>query len=127
MANLKIFVYGTLKVGGAFAHNFDKYRQSNKPGKIKGTMFNIFGAYPGIKLTGDVEIEGEVHEYANALSVEAAFDRIEGYKGPGQPDNLYEKRTILVETAEGTEECIIYEYARDTKEFNQVKEGVWKI
>ena len=36
---LKVFVYGTLKVGGRFATRFDNVRTSTKVGKIKGCLF----------------------------------------------------------------------------------------
>ena len=124
---LKIFVYGTLKVGGAFAHRFDKFRQSTKSGRIKGTMFNIFNSYPGIKLTGNTDIKGEVHEYTNAAEVEKALDRIEGFIAPGHVNNLYDKKKVLVETENGTEECIVYEFARGTEQLTEVHEGEWVI
>ena len=52
---VKVFVYGTLKQGGYFAKRFDKFRLSNKLGKTKGTMFNVFNSYPGLVLTGNTE------------------------------------------------------------------------
>lgn len=124
---LKIFVYGTLKVGGAFAHRFDKFRQSTKSGRIRGTMFNVFDSYPGLKLSGDTTIKGEVHEYTNAKEVEQALDRIEGYLGLNNARNLYDKRTVLVETDDGTEECIVYEFARETTQLKEVTAGEWVI
>ena len=124
---LKVFVYGTLKVGGGFAQRFDKFRVSIKTGKIKGTMFNIFNSYPGVVLQGDNIIKGEVHEYTNAKEVEQALDRIEGYMGEGHAHNLYNKSRVLVNTDDGQEECFMYEYARNTANIPKIAEEEWKI
>ncbi|MBV5347486.1 gamma-glutamylcyclotransferase [bacterium] len=124
---LKVFVYGTLKVGGGFAHRFDKFRVSTKPGKITGTMFNIFNSYPGVVLKGDTIIKGEVHEYVNAAAVEKALDMIEGFRGEGHTGNLYNKSKVVVNTNDGEEECFMYEYARNTSDIKKVEEGEWQI
>lgn len=124
---LKVFVYGTLKKGGLFASRFDKFRLTNKPGKVKGTMFSVFGNYPGLVLNGETEIKGEVHEYSNAEDVEIALDRIEGFLYSGFTDNLYEKRNVVVETDDGSEECILYEYAQDVSKLTQIQDGEWKL
>lgn len=123
---LKVFVYGTLKKGGRFASRFDEFRKSCKAGKVKGTLFSL-GSFPGIVLSGDTEVRGEVHEYNNAKNVEAALDRIEGFISPGNLHNLYEKRKVNVETATGTEECYLYEFARSTKDLDKVSTGEWEV
>lgn len=124
---LKIFVYGTLKVGGRFAVRFNNLRLSVRPGKIKGTMFSIGDSYPGVILHGDNVINGEIHEYTDAAQVEQALDRIEGYFGEGDTTNLYHKRLVAVDTESGQEACIMYEFARDTSKYTQILEGEWQI
>ena len=126
MNELKVFVYGTLKVGGRFSPRFDAVRTSAKVGKIKGELYDL-GSFPGVKLRGDSEVVGEVHTYSNAKEVEAALDRIEGYGGPDKPHNLYEKRIVLVQTDDGEESCIMYEFSRDIEEDRIIPEGVWKV
>lgn len=123
---LKVFVYGTLKVGGRFAVRFDKFRTSTKVGKIKGTMFNIFDSFPGVILKGDTVIKGEIHEYVNAKNIESQLDLIEGYK-EGHDNNLYNKRKVMAITEDGEEECIMYEFARDTTNVKKVETGEWVI
>jgi gamma-glutamylcyclotransferase (GGCT)/AIG2-like uncharacterized protein YtfP len=124
---LKVFVYGTLKVGGKFAKNFDDVRVSVKPGTIKGTLFNIHKSFPGLVLEGDTEIAGEVHEYTNAKAVGRSLDRIEGYGGPDNKDNLYDKADIEVKTAEGTEICKVYVFAKETGNFDVITNGEWEL
>lgn len=126
-STVKVFVYGTLKQGGYFAKLFDKFRLSNKLGKTKGTMFNVFGSYPGLVLTGNTEIKGEVHVYSNAKTVEEALDRIEGFNFKGCITNLYDKQKIIVNTEDGEEECLVYIYARDVSKLEQILDGEWKL
>lgn len=126
-STVKVFVYGTLKQGGYFASRFDKFRLSNKLGKTKGTMFNVFNSYPGLVLTGNTEIKGEVHVYSNAKTVEEALDRIEGFNFKGCITNLYDKQKIIVNTEDGEEECLVYIYARDVSKLEQILDGEWKL
>lgn len=126
MNELKIFVYGTLKVGGRFSKRFDPVRTSVKTGSIKGTLYDL-GSFPGVKLESNSIIIGEVHTYTQAKDVEAALDRIEGYFGEKHPHNLYNKRQVEVQTEDGIETCLMYEFAKDVKKFTKIKEGVWKI
>ncbi len=125
--SLKIFVYGTLKAGGAFAGRFNKEREKVKVGKIKGTMFSINNSFPGVILEGETVITGEVHEYSNAKEVEESFDRIEGFWGVGDIGNLYNKEEVEVETENGTELCKIYTFARDLNNNSEVKSGIWEL
>lgn len=124
---LKVFVYGTLKVGGRFAKRFDDLRVSNKSGKIKGTMFNISDSFPGVVLNGEDVIVGEVHEYTEPTEVEKALDRIEGFFKEGHPQNLYNKEVVEVETEDGIEKCKMYTFAPDTDKYQKIAEGTWKI
>ena len=126
MNELKIFVYGTLKVGGRFSKRFDQVRTSVKKGTIKGTLYDL-GSFPGVKLGTDTEVLGEVHTYTQAKEVEASLDRIEGYIGEDHPHNLYNKKQVQVVTDDGIETCLIYEFARDAEKFTKIKEGIWQV
>lgn len=124
---LKVFVYGTLKVGGRFAKKFDDLRVSVKPGTVKGTLFNINKAFPGLVLEGDTEVIGEVHEYENPEAVKHSLDAIEGYYGPGDSHNLYDIKEVEVVTADGTETCKVYVFAKRTDNFDVVANGEWEL
>ncbi len=123
---LKVFVYGTLKVGGRFSTRFDASRITSRVGRIRGELYDL-GSFPGVKLQGDSEVIGEVHTYKNAEEVEKSFDRIEGFSGAGKPHNLYEKRVVTAFTDDGEESCIMYEFARPIEADRKIKEGVWQI
>lgn len=125
---LKVFVYGTLKVGGFFSKRFDDYRLSSKEATTKGTMFDSGSSYPAVVLEGDDTITGEVHEYSNKSEVELRMDYIEGFGGSNDsPGNLYNKYEITVNTKDGSEKCIMYGFARDTNELKKVESGIWEI
>ena len=126
MTELKVFVYGTLKVGGRFSKRFDPVRTSVKIGSIKGTLYDL-GSFPGVKLNSSDEVVGEIHTYTQAEDVEKSLDRIEGYFGENHPHNLYNKKEVEVTTAEGAEICKVYEFAKDVEKFTKIKEGVWKV
>lgn len=126
MSELKVFVYGTLKVGGKFAATYDKVRKSVKVGKIKGILYNL-GFYPGVKLGGDSVVIGEVHTYTNKEEVEKSLDRLEGYYGTGNKSNLYNKETVKVSTDDGDEDCLVYEYNNFIDNNRIIPEGVWKV
>ena len=122
---MKLFTYGTLKVGGYFSKMFDDIRGSVKKATIKGTMYNIDNKFPGLILQGDTTIQGEVHEYPDGLLED--FDRIEGYLGPGA-NNLYDRVQVDVILEDGTvEQAITYVFAQDPKWYNKIVSGEWKI
>ena len=127
----KIFVYGTLKEGGRFAEvykdKFDPLRKGIRPAKIKGTLFNL-GSFPGVKLEGDAEVKGEIHSFDEFDAILKIMDRIEGYRGPDNPDNLFNRETVEAELDDGsTEEAVIYTFARDANGAKIVEDGVWAI
>lgn len=123
----KVFVYGTLKVGGFFAQRFDKVRLSSVPGTVKANMYSIEGRFPGIVESKDGVVTGELHTYTDIELVIAMMDMIEGYFGADDPNNLYDRVKINVETKDGNVEATAYVFAKGTYGYEQVKDGVWKI
>ena len=125
---LRVFVYGTLKVGGKFAGRYDEFRKTVKKGTIKGKMFSVHNSFPGVLLNGEDTIHGEIHEYADPDGkVLSSLNRLEGFITEGNKNNLYNQRFVKVSTDEGEYECLMYEFNRPTDELSQVKTGVWKI
>ena len=109
MHNLnKVFVYGTLKVGGYYAENFDRVRVSSRRATLKGEMFSFIN-FPGISLDGDNTIIGEIHEYDEITSVMKVLDKIEGCSGKvGKKDDLYNREVTQVTTSTGKEHAWVY-------------------
>jgi gamma-glutamylcyclotransferase (GGCT)/AIG2-like uncharacterized protein YtfP len=102
---LLFFVYGTLRQGD----DNDITRLSPAPrligtAQIRGTMYHL-GAYPGVTLSGEGQIVGEV--YAVSAELEAKLDAIES-EYPAQSDE-YAKREIDVHVAGRMQRCHVYE------------------
>lgn len=121
---LKVFVYGTLKIGFRLAPLFDDVRTSVKVGKIRGSLYSL-ELFPGVVLDEKDEVIGEVHTFSQSSEVIKEvlkrMDNIEGYNPQRNPeDNLYNRKTVLVETDSGTEECFVYEYARSVNNLKRI-------
>ena len=99
------FVYGTLRRGDANditrLHPAPQYVGD---ATIRGTMFHL-GAYPGVLLSGDADVVGEVYRVSAAL--ERKLDAIES-EYPAQADE-YAKRRISVQVAGQWQDCYVYE------------------
>jgi len=123
----RFFVYGTLKVGGRFAKQFDNLRVSSVKAEVNGyDLFNL-GSYPGIK-PGSGTVIGELHEYKDPEGVTKDMDRIEGYQ-PELKDGMYLRRRVPVKTEAGEiVEANIYVYNfRVTGRAKQIESGVWEL
>ncbi|RLF86848.1 hypothetical protein DRN34_02880, partial [Thermococci archaeon] len=96
----KVFVYGTLKVGGYFAEGLDKVRKNSAPAKTTGKLINIDNRFPGL-IDGEGVVHGEIHEYNQFDRVLTVMDNIEGYIKRDPDNSLYKRRIIEVETESG--------------------------
>ena len=120
---MKVFVYGTLKVGGRFSVHVDEMREEVVPHTLHGyEMYSINGMYPAIK-EGDGTVYGEIHTLdEKALPI---LDRIEGYNVGNKEGSLYLRETILVEGEE------VYVYVFNDKEYldrcEKIINGIWEI
>lgn len=90
------FVYGTLKIGGYFAKQFNDFRINSEIAEISGyNMYNL-GTFPGIK-PGKGIVVGELHEYTNTDKVTKQMDLIEGYYSEIN-DGMYLRKRVMVKT-----------------------------
>ena len=124
-----VFVYGTLKVGGFYAEAFDTVRLSSKPAYIEGALLDLHD-FPGIKTCLGGRVHGEIHEYEQFDQVINAMDQIEGYYGPGNKYNLFERiQVVATDENEEKKEVIAYEFGQDLPDEKErvIKSGIWKI
>lgn len=122
----KVFVYGTLKVGGRFSKLVAKFRHNSKSATTTGTMFSVSGDYPALILAGDTTILGELHEYDDEAF--PILNRIEGYRGPNNPNNLYNLEEIEVTLTDGAKDrALVYTFAENTTNLSIVENGCWPI
>jgi len=125
---VKIFVYGTLKVGGYYASNFDNVRIDVKRAMVPGKIYDGAG-YPRLRLDDDEKlVYGELHTYEEGDDVLHLMDQIEGYQPKGN-NNLYNRKKVKVLLENGeSEEAYVYEYASDLSGRAKVVEsGKWEI
>lgn len=121
---IKIFVYGTLKVGGYFASRFDNFRISSTKATFKGTLFDA-GGYPALVETGSDTIYGEIHEYAEPTVVLEKMDFIEGFdKDEEEEMNLYVRKEVIINDEH---KAYIYIFRQPTKYLKEIKNGIWEL
>lgn len=128
----RFFVYGTLKIGGVYAKDFDQVRQKSVNATLFGYQMHSCVAYPAITPICDGEneftIEGEVHTFAykHLDQVMRAMDRIEGYH-PDDPESSLYKRELKLVVLESGEivEAWVYVWTQSTEGLPEIKSGKW--
>ena len=128
MSTKKFFVYGTLKEGGYYAKEFDKFRIKTKSAKLNGyDLFNL-GWFPGI-IPGDGKVVGELHEYKDYDKVQSLMDSIEGYDEENEEDSLYLRKNALVTDEDGEETtAVVYVFNKKPGIMSEkVDGGVWDL
>lgn len=128
---LKIFVYGSLREG---FFNYIKYLEGNvsdkEIGKIKGTLYHMPNkGYPAL-LDGSNDIIGEVYTLYNFKENILRLDDMEGYYGPSNPKNEYERLVDDVTLENGDViKCYTYKYMERNDEFINnrilIEDGDW--
>lgn len=126
----KVFVYGTLKVGGKLdRESLAKRRTSVVTATIVGKLYDA-GWYPAVKLGGKSVVHGEVHEFGkkDISSIVETMDRIEGYNSREKDErNLYVRRIVIAKSKDGEKmKAYVYEFSSDLPEKRRVKSGVWE-
>lgn len=126
---MKVFVYGTLKLGGMFSEKFLPLRISSERATLENfAMFSIRGYYPGIVFSEGGVVHGEVHEYQHGEAVLAEMDRIEGCGGKNKKDNLYNRYPQTVKLNYGKEVIAqVYIFNGSVAGFKKIESGEWKI
>ena len=104
----RVFVYGTLRRGGA--NDINLLRPAPRyvgMGEVRGVLYH-FDWYPGLTLGGEeaVTVVGEVYEIAPAL--ESVLDGIEQIV-PDDAASEYFKRQIDVDVLGAAVHCLVYE------------------
>jgi gamma-glutamylcyclotransferase (GGCT)/AIG2-like uncharacterized protein YtfP len=101
---LPVFVYGTLRNS---LGNYNNILRGNtvheEPATLVGATMLDAGGFPFVIAEGEGTIVGEVMylDPENATYTMARLDRLEGYRGPGVPGNMYEREEVTVLSADG--------------------------
>ena len=90
-----VFVYGTLKVGGALAKGLDRYRIKTVDGTTRGVLYRG-PRYPMLVRSATVTdiVHGEVHTYPKVVL--EMLDMIEGFSTKNPGGSLFIRERIPV-------------------------------
>jgi gamma-glutamylcyclotransferase (GGCT)/AIG2-like uncharacterized protein YtfP len=130
----KFFVYGTLKMGGYFAEQFNSRREYSKVAILH--KYDLFAVgkiptqFPGI-VPGEGSVIGELHEFPQnqVISVTMEMDMIEGYSGRDEYNSLYLRKIAVIELEDGSfTGANIYEFNGPIeKQYKKIESGIWEI
>ncbi len=129
----RIFVYGTLMQGFLNAPFLEGKVARRERGRVRGRLYHLrHRGYPAM-LDGTDWIYGELLWLREGQKNLAEVDALEGYHGPGDPENLYNRVLRVVESLEdGTyHEAYVYMYnCRNRRAFERntvyLPEGDWR-
>ena len=110
----RLFVYGSLMEGFFnYKKSLDGKVISRIPGSVQGLLYHQSNkGYPAL-VSGEGRVRGEFLELKDFRDIILLCDRIEGYIGPGQSGNEYERRISAVSLDDGSQRSAwIYWYAR---------------
>ena len=130
MDTIKIFVYGTLKIGGLFSDEFNKFRLDVKPAILNEYLMFDFGKFPGIVHSkGSIsKVYGELHTYSEPKNVLELMDYIEGYYPDNKGASLFLRKPVKVLSEAEKVKAYTYVFASfsATRSFKLIKDGIWK-
>jgi len=118
----RLFVYGALRRG---ASNDWRMKDASwlGPATVPETLIAI-DWYPGLVLTGETQVKGEVYEIDDALLAE--LDAFEGIgKNADDHPGEYHRIRATVDLAAGPEEVWIYEWLGGLEGYSTVESGDW--
>lgn len=117
---MKVFVYGTL-MKGCQNHRLLKNETFVGVGKIQNYgMYNVTPLYPGVVPENGASVLGEVYDVS-----EKALEILDKFEGEG---SLYIRKTVSVETANGTMEAYTYLWNRavNDKDYVDARKFPWR-
>lgn len=125
---VKIFVYGTLKVGGFFAHRFDRVRLSSVEATLYDHALYDLGSFPGVVSSHNGTVHGEVHTFSHGEEVLAKMDYIERYNPHKEKSSLYVRQITTVQTPAGPKEVYLYVFNQPLPAgAKKIMNGIWEI
>ena len=121
----KLFIYGSLlETDNEFGRYLKKHATIYKPGKFKGKLYDV-GDYPGALHLPDTDYK--VHGMIIKLDdVEETLKYIDDYEGFGEDQlqpNLFIRKLLTVQTADGNVKCWVYLYNHPTTHLKQILSG----
>jgi len=121
----KLFIYGSLlETDNEFGRYLKQHATIYKPGKFKGKLYDI-GEYPGaIYLpNADYKVHGIILQLTNVNETLTVIDDYEGFGNDQLQTNLFIRKLLTVQTADGNVKCWVYLYNQPTTHLKQILSG----
>jgi gamma-glutamylcyclotransferase (GGCT)/AIG2-like uncharacterized protein YtfP len=121
-----IFAYGTL-MSGMRSHELlsPRVRQAHGPARVTGASLVHIDWYPGLVLSDDGSVHGELYELDDIAATLEAFDSYEDFTGYDQAGSLYRRSLIKATTDAGSTLAWTYIYLGDADAFPLIPSGRW--
>ncbi|MDQ8733983.1 gamma-glutamylcyclotransferase [Paenibacillus sp. LHD-38] len=119
-----VFVYGTLRRGEANCRLLEGAEMVASIAYAKGCLVDTGFGFPAMIPTTDKSVTGELYEVN--LENLIRLDRLEGYYGPGDSRNHYERTRIDVKTDYGLVMAWAYIYLQHAQD-QVIPHGDWKL
>jgi gamma-glutamylcyclotransferase (GGCT)/AIG2-like uncharacterized protein YtfP len=121
----KLFIYGSLlETDNEFGRYLKQYATIYKSGKFKGKLYDV-GEYPGAVYLPDTDykVHGIIIELFNTKETLKVIDDYEGFGEDQLQPNLFTRKLLNVQTADGNKKCWVYLYNHPTTHLKQIISG----
>jgi gamma-glutamylcyclotransferase (GGCT)/AIG2-like uncharacterized protein YtfP len=121
-----IFAYGTL-MSGERSHDMlaPRVRHSHGSAHVVGASLVHIDWYPGLILTDDGSVHGELYEIEDVATTLTEFDAYEDFSGYDSESSLYRRSLVSAVTAGGSVLAWTYIYLGDPEAFPLIPSGRW--
>ena len=121
----KLFIYGSLlETGNEFGRYLKQHATIYKHGKFKGKLYDV-GEYPGAIYLPDTDykVHGIIIQLTNTDEALKYIDDYEGFGENQLQPNLFIRKLLTVQTADGNVKCWVYLYNHHTVHLKQILSG----
>jgi gamma-glutamylcyclotransferase (GGCT)/AIG2-like uncharacterized protein YtfP len=121
----KLLIYGSLlETDNEFGRYLKQHAIIYKPGKFNGKLYDA-GEYPGaIHLPNtDYKVHGIIIQLTNTEKTLKYIDDYEGFGDDQLQPNLFIRKLLTVQTADGNVKCWVYLYNHPTSNLKQILSG----
>jgi gamma-glutamylcyclotransferase (GGCT)/AIG2-like uncharacterized protein YtfP len=121
-----IFVYGTLMEGEIRSDTLAQFT-TNPPRKaiVSGALYDL-GNYPGMRVSNEHHVVGEVHRLDDVFLSLQSLDRVEGFYGFQSKKSLFNRTLMRIEVDGELLWAWTYVYASKPPQGSFIESGSWR-
>lgn len=97
----KVFVYGTLMQGMENHFLLAPYVKAVCPATVQGRLLDLTDEGYPMLFSGHEIVHGELVDLTDETAALALLDPLEGFVGPGESQNLYDRCRVMVTNQQG--------------------------